>query len=166
MSGWPGRRARVGYTVKATVVCLAYAILQWPGRRRLALASRRWVATLRTLSTSCSGLCSVASCAPTTSIPCPPVHMQRYLPHADEPPPPSRTSPFVQTVRSVFRFQRTCSSAALHLAQSSSAAASPPTVVGKACGVRLVRRPGNGWGHIEEPVIQGCIPVIVMPVKG
>ena len=23
--------------------------------------------------------------------------------------------------------------------------------------------PGNGWGHIEEPVIHGCIPVIVMP---
>ena len=23
--------------------------------------------------------------------------------------------------------------------------------------------PGNGWGHIEEPVIQGCIPVIIMP---
>jgi hypothetical protein len=27
------------------------------------------------------------------------------------------------------------------------------------CGVL----PGNGWGHIEEPVIHGCIPVIVMP---
>ena len=24
------------------------------------------------------------------------------------------------------------------------------------CGVL----PGNGWGHIEEPVIHGCIPVI------
>ncbi len=23
--------------------------------------------------------------------------------------------------------------------------------------------PGNGWGHIEEPVIHGCIPLIVMP---
>lgn len=23
--------------------------------------------------------------------------------------------------------------------------------------------PGNGWAHIEEPVIQGCIPVIIMP---
>ena len=23
--------------------------------------------------------------------------------------------------------------------------------------------PGNGWGHIEEPVIHGCIPVLVMP---
>lgn len=23
--------------------------------------------------------------------------------------------------------------------------------------------PGNGWGHIEEPAIHGCIPVIVMP---
>ena len=23
--------------------------------------------------------------------------------------------------------------------------------------------PGNGWGHIEEPVINGCIPVIIMP---
>ena len=23
--------------------------------------------------------------------------------------------------------------------------------------------PGNGWGHIEEPVIQGCIPVLIMP---
>jgi hypothetical protein len=23
--------------------------------------------------------------------------------------------------------------------------------------------PGNGWGHIEEPVIHGCIPVIIMP---
>ena len=23
--------------------------------------------------------------------------------------------------------------------------------------------PGNGWGHIEEPIISGCIPVIVMP---
>ena len=23
--------------------------------------------------------------------------------------------------------------------------------------------PGNGWGHIEEPVIQGCIPVVIMP---
>ena len=27
------------------------------------------------------------------------------------------------------------------------------------CGVL----PGNGWGHIEEPVIHGCIPVLVMP---
>jgi len=27
------------------------------------------------------------------------------------------------------------------------------------CGIM----PGNGWGHIEEPVIQGCIPVIIMP---
>ena len=27
------------------------------------------------------------------------------------------------------------------------------------CGVL----PGNGWGHIEEPVIHGCLPVIVMP---
>ena len=23
--------------------------------------------------------------------------------------------------------------------------------------------PGNGWAHIEEPVIQGCIPVVIMP---
>ena len=23
--------------------------------------------------------------------------------------------------------------------------------------------PGNGWGHIEEPVIHGCIPVVIMP---
>ena len=23
--------------------------------------------------------------------------------------------------------------------------------------------PGNGWGHIEEPAIHGCIPVIIMP---
>ena len=23
--------------------------------------------------------------------------------------------------------------------------------------------PGNGWGHIEEPAIHGCIPVVVMP---
>ena len=27
------------------------------------------------------------------------------------------------------------------------------------CGVM----PGNGWGHIEEPLIHGCIPVIIMP---
>jgi len=23
--------------------------------------------------------------------------------------------------------------------------------------------PGNGWAHIEEPVVQGCIPVVIMP---
>ena len=27
------------------------------------------------------------------------------------------------------------------------------------CGVVM----GNGWGHIEEPIINGCIPVLILP---